>query len=462
MKISKNLLIAVAVGGMTIFTTGCAKEEGCTDPLATNFNADAEEDDGSCEYAVSNETAFSLTFGANGNEVADPGISADNLVPANSIADGVASSDSWFDNVTYRGAFGTTDWTDGWTLYSGYQPTPGGTTVDVTGTIAADGETVEWTADNTYVLDGLCFVNDGGTLNIAAGTVIKAKAGQSEDASALVVARGGTINANGTAAAPIVMTFENDPLDGSTSTTTRGEWGGLIVLGDASLNSAPGETAIEGIPTNEPRGLYGGSNDAHNAGTITYVSIRHGGTDIGAGNEINGLTLGGVGTGTTIDYVEVIGNADDGVEFFGGTVNSKHLLTVNCGDDSFDYDEGFRGKGQFWVTVQPTDGEGDRGGEHDGGTDPETAQPYATPTVYNATYFGNGNGRTITFRDNAGGHYNNSIFVNFDKGIDIEDLPDGEDSYSRFEAGDLSLSNNTFFDIAAGSESYNIFTITQP
>ena len=105
MKISKNLLIAVAVGGMTIFTTGCAKEEGCTDPLATNFDADAEEDDGSCEYAVSNETAFSLTFDANGNEVADPGIAADNLVPANAISDGVASSDSWFDNVTYRGAF---------------------------------------------------------------------------------------------------------------------------------------------------------------------------------------------------------------------------------------------------------------------------------------------------------------------------------------------------------------------
>ncbi|NNE55090.1 MAG: hypothetical protein HKN32_03645, partial [Flavobacteriales bacterium] len=246
------------------------------------------------------------------------------------------------------------------------------------------------------------------------------------------------------------------------TTTTRGEWGGVIILGDATLNSSPGETAIEGLPTNEPRGLYGGSNDSHSAGTFTYVSIRHGGSDIGAGNEINGLTLGGVGSGTMIEYVEVIGNQDDGVEFFGGTVNTKHLLTVGCGDDSFDYDEGFRGKGQFWATVQANDGEGDRGGEHDGGTDPETATPYATPVIANATFYGNGEGRAITFRDNAGGQYHNSIFVNFDKGIDIEDLPDGEDSFSRFENGDLTLQNNTFFNIGAGEEAYEIFTVTRP
>ena len=461
MKFPKHMIFVTALAAV-IALTGCKKEQGCTDPTATNFDVDAEEDDGTCVYAESNETDFSMSFAANGNEVADPGVDADNLVPTNTISDGVASSDSWFDNVTYRGAFSGTPWTDGWTLFSGYQPTAGATTVDVTGTIAMDGETIDWTAENTYLLDGLCFVNDGGTLNIEAGTVIKGKSGQAESASALVVARGGTINANGTAAAPIVMTFETDPLDGSTASNTRGQWGGLIVLGNATLNSSPGETAIEGIPTNEPRGLYGGGDDADNSGSISYVSIRHGGTDIGAGNEINGLTLGGVGTGTMIDYVEVIGNADDGVEFFGGTVNTKHLLTAYCGDDSFDYDEGFRGKGQFWCTVQSDDGEGDRGGEHDGGTDPETAMPYGIPTIYNATYIGNSGGRTITFRDNAGGHYNNSIFVHFDKGIDIEDLADGEDSYSRFQNGDLSLNNNTFGDINAGMESFEIFTISVP
>ena len=255
------------------------------------------------------------------------------------------------------------------------------------------------------------------------------------------------------------MTFEGDALDGTTESTRRGEWGGLIILGSAGLNSSPGVTQIEGIPTNEPRGEYGGSNDADNSGSITYVSIRHGGSDIGAGNEINGLTLGGVGSGTVIDFVEVIGNADDGVEFFGGTARTKHLLTAYCGDDSFDYDEGFRGFGQFWCTVQ-SDDEGDRGGEHDGGTEPETATPYAIPHIYNCTYIGNGQGRAVTFRDNAGGHYHNSIFTNWSSGIDIEDLSADQDSYAQFENANLSLNGNIFWDITEGSATNDLFTVS--
>lgn len=461
MKRRNNLTLLAAVVALAILT-GCTKEQGCTDPTATNFSASAEEDDGTCTYPQSVETDFSLSFAENGNQHTDPGVTATDFLPANSIDLGEAPSDSWFDNVDYRGAFDTQNWTDGWTLYSGYQPMEGGTTVDISGTIAEDGQTVNWTADNAYLLDGFCFVNDGATLNIEAGTVIKGRSGQGEDASALIIARGGTINANGTSDSPIVFTFEGDPLDGSTASTTRGQWGGIIILGDAPLNSSPGETAIEGIPTNEPRGLYGGNNSSHNGGTVSYVSIRHGGTDIGAGNEINGLTLGGVGNGTTIHHVEVIGNADDGVEFFGGEARTKYMMTAYCGDDSFDYDEGFKGFGQFWCTVQSEDGEGDRGGEHDGGTDPETAQPYATPTIYNATYIGNGTGRALTFRDNAGGQYHNSIFVNWSAGVDIEDLADGEDSYTRFQSGDLMLKNNVFWGIESGENAHEIFTISRP
>jgi hypothetical protein len=462
MNYLKNLVLILSTGAFIAFSTGCQKEQGCTDPAASNFNANAEEDDGSCTYPVSEETDFSLSFAANGNLVVDPGVSADNLTPANSIESGEAPTNAWFDNVTYRGAFSGTPWTNGWTLFNGYQPTPGANTMTVSGTIANGGESINWTASTTYILDGFCFVNDGGTLTIEAGTVVKGKAGQGENASALIVARGGTINANGTSDAPIVFTFDGDPLDGSTASNLRGQWGGLIILGDAPLNSSPGETAIEGIPTNEPRGIYGGSNSAHNAGTIQYISIRHGGTDIGAGNEINGLTLGGVGSGTTFDYIEVIGNADDGMECFGGEPRVKHILTAYCGDDCFDYDEGFRGFGQFWCAVQSTDGEGDRGGEHDGGTDPETAEPYAIPTIFNATYIGNGNSRTLTFRDNAGGFYNNSIFVDWNAGVDIEDLPDGEDSYKRFLNNQLSLNNNVFWNIGSGDEAYQIFTISRP
>lgn len=319
--------------------------------------------------------------------------------------------------------------------------------------------TMTWTADKAWVLNGFVFVNEGQTLTIEPGTVIKGKSGQGEKASALIVARGGRIIAEGTAADPIILTSEADPVfrkpDGSycsgggLSPSTRGLWGGLILLGKAGLNSTPGETSIEGIPTTEPRGLYGGSDDADNSGILKYISIRHGGTDIGAGNEINGLSLGGVGSGTTIDYVEVFANADDGFEYFGGTVQTKHLVSAFCGDDGMDYDEGWRGKGQFWFVYQ--DGDADRGGEHDGGTNPEDGMPYATPVIYNASYRGSGsaNGkRAVTFRDNAGGEYHNSIFWGYGRGVDIEYL-DGQCSYNQWQNGNLKFENNILFDVAA-------------
>lgn len=335
-------------------------------------------------------------------------------------------------------------------------------------TITDDGSgtgTTTWTADNTYIIEGFVFVNEGDSLTIEAGTVIKGAPGTQANASALIVARGAYIHAVGSADEPIIMTFQGDPLDGSIPYSTKGQWGGLIILGNAVLNSVPGESAIEGIPTTEVRGLYGGDDDEDNSGILKYVSVRHGGTDIGAGNEINGITFGGVGSGTEVDYVEVISNADDGIEFFGGTVCVKHAIVSFCGDDSFDYDEGYRGYGQFWVTVQEPNA-GDRGGEHDGGTDPEDGVPYATPVIYNATYIGRGidaGKRTITYRDNAGGWYVNSIFASWGRGIDIENLASGEDSYSRFENDSLVLSSNIFYDVAVagtGATASDIFKIS--
>ncbi len=305
-----------------------------------------------------------------------------------------------------------------------------------------------WTANNIYLLDGMVFVNDGDILTIEAGTVIKGKPGQGENASALIVARGGKIMAKGTAAEPIIFTAEADDLNGSVQDLADGLWGGLIILGKATLNTVPGEQQIEGIPQTEPRGVYGGTDNSDNSGEIHYVSIRHGGSDIGEGNEINGLTLGGVGNGTIIEFVEVFANKDDGVEFFGGMPRLNNIIVAFCGDDSYDYDQGFRGYGQFWVAVQGYE-RGDRLGEHDGGTDPETGDPYAIPTVYNATYVGRGDGaskRTITFRDNAGGNYANSIFYNQEKPIDIELLVD-ESSYTRFNNGQLTIKNNMFYQI---------------
>ena len=178
-------------------------------------------------------------------------------------------------------------------------PTPSSNIVTITDNGSGTGTTT-WTSDKVYVLDGLVFVNSGQELTIQPGTVIKGKPGTGANASALIVAKGGKINAVGTPTQPIIFTFEADPLNGSVPLSTSGQWGGLIVLGNASLNSTPGTSAIEGIPTTETRGIYGGTNDADNSGTLKYISIRHGGTDIGAGNEINGLTFGGVGSGTTV------------------------------------------------------------------------------------------------------------------------------------------------------------------
>jgi len=308
--------------------------------------------------------------------------------------------------------------------------------------------TTKWTSNNIYILDGFVFVNEGQTLTIEAGTLIKGKSGQGKDASALIVARGGRLVAEGTTEDPIIFTSEEDDLNGSVADLDSGLWGGLIILGNAVLNTIPAEQQIEGIPTNEARGSYGGNNDEDDSGILKYISIRHGGTDIGEGNEINGLTLGGVGSSTVIEFIEVFANNDDGIEIFGGAPHLSNIISVFCGDDLFDYDQGFHGMGQFWVGVQGF-GRGDRVGEHDGGTEPENGQPYSTPIIFNATYIGLPQGagkRVITFRDNAGGHYTNSIFYQDAFGVDIE-LLTTECSYTQFENEKLNLKNNLFYQI---------------
>lgn len=377
-------------------------------------------------------------------------------------------SDAFFTTTTYKGAVAPTGtpWYDGWSFYSNLVA---GTTTSAPFAVASTldtitdaelsamtGDTIWWNNTTTYILDGFVFVSSGKVLMIEAGTIIQGMPGTGADASALIVAKGGKLNAEGTSADPIIFTFEGD--NGGTEATQRALWGGLIVLGNASLNSELGETQIEGIPTSETRGLYGGSVDTDNSGILRYVSIRHGGSNIGADNEINGLTLGGVGSGTTIEYVEVIGNNDDGIEWFGGTVNAKWLISAFCADDALDYDEGYRGKNQF-VIVHQSEDDADRGGEHDGGTTPETATPYATPWFVNVTSVGNSSSRAITFRDNAGGYYYNSIFTGYSRGVDIEDLVgQDQDSYKQFQEGNLELKGNIFHNIGAGTTGSDLFT----
>ena len=208
-----------------------------------------------------------------------------------------------------------------------------------------------WTNDKIWVLDRKVVVQEGVTLTIEPGTIIKGRAGTGSLSSALIVARGGKIMAEGTSAQPIIFTAEADNIDAGETTGTnldennRGLWGGLLILGNApcSFSGDVEELQIEGIPADDTFGLYGGNEPADNSGVLTYVSIRHGGALIGEGNEINGLTLGGVGSGTIIDNVEVVANVDDGIEFFGGTVNATNLLVYAQGDDGLDIDQAYSG-----------------------------------------------------------------------------------------------------------------------
>ena len=218
-----------------------------------------------------------------------------------------------------------------------------------------------WTTGNTYILGARVCVESGATLTIEPGVVVKGEAGSGANATALLIARGGKIMAEGTASQPIIFTSVADEIvpgqiaSPNLDTDLNGLWGGVIILGNAPISADAASVQIEGIPPSDPNGLYGGNNPTDNSGVLKYVSIRHGGTNIGEGNEINGLTLGGVGSGTTIDYVEIVSNQDDGIEWFGGTVNVTNALVWNTGDDAIDCDQAWGGTLDNFIVINPSD-----------------------------------------------------------------------------------------------------------
>tara|TARA_B100001750_G_scaffold222879_1_gene212642 strand:- start:953 stop:2542 length:1590 start_codon:yes stop_codon:yes gene_type:complete len=316
--------------------------------------------------------------------------------------------------------------------------------VSVTDTITAD---TKWTNNNTYLLAKQIFVMSPAVLTIEEGTTIKATQDDGNGlAPALVITQSAKIIANGTAQEPI--TFTSALSEAELAASPRGNWGGLIVLGKAPITG--GIDFVEGI-TGVP---YGGTDPNDDSGILRYVRVWHGGRSIGQDNEINGITLAGVGDQTVVEYCEVAYNLDDGFEMFGGTVNLKYCSVLWTGDDAFDTDEGYRGKGQFLFAIVG-DENGNRAYEMDSKFD---SQPRSMPQFANVTLIGSGadqgsadNDDMMRIREGTGGVFWNHIVVNGHG--DVVDIRDCETAALLGDSLVFS-SSNIYFNY--GSDAYDL------
>ncbi|NTS77784.1 hypothetical protein HR060_13040 [Catenovulum sp. SM1970] len=357
--------------------------------------------------------------------------------------------DSFFDEVNYVGAFdGENDWTLGWTygIHNTVSQCPSGT-VEVA---SVDGSTLTCAISGTvkgevtlspgahYQLSGAVFVGDdtategytsadAGVLNIEPGVTVFGQSG----ADYLVVSRGSQINAVGTAQAPVVMTSYSDVI-GTVAADDSGLWGGLIINGQAPNSKGAN------VPGEANTGTYGGDIADDNSGALKYLQVKFAGFKVDGENELNGIAFQSVGSATEVDYIQVHNNSDDGVEFFGGSVNVKHLVLTGNQDDSLDWTQGWTGKVQH-VLIKQNDVGGDHAFEGDGSGSADST-PNSMPTIANVTYIGSAvaaksNGMDI--RKGSQGHFYNFVFdaKSENSCLDIDDA----DAKSYALDGSLSL-----------------------
>lgn len=310
------------------------------------------------------------------------------------------------------------------------------TTVDVTADITAN---TTWTKDKLYVLKQLTYVT-GATLTIEPGTIIAGDA-----AAALIISRDAKLIAAGTATQPIVFTSS---LPVGQRGSVQGDWGGLVFLGRATINTMGGENNAEGL-ADDPKNKYGGTDDTYDCGTLKYVRVEFAGRPLSANNELNGVTLNACGSGTTIDFLQVHRGVDDGVEIFGGKVNLKHVVITGSDDDGLDWDKGWTGKAQFIVAAQIA-GRGNHGIEADNDASNADLMPRSAPTLFNVTLVGRnpdtaaseGPSRGMILRAGTAGSLNNVVVTNFtDQGF----IVDGNPSKTQWSMGALSVKNSIFF-----------------
>lgn len=287
-------------------------------------------------------------------------------------------------------------------------------------------------SDVKYVLDGWVYVKDGATLTIQPGTIIK---GKTDTKASLIIERGAKIMAEGTAEKPIV--FTSDKAAGSRA---RGDWGGLIICGKGKINPTGGEAEIEGGVGSK----YGGTDNADNSGVLKYVRIEYAGYAFATDKEINGLTMGAVGSGTTIDYVQVSYSNDDSFEWFGGAVNCSHLIAFRGLDDEFDTDYGFSGNVQFAVGLRDpevADISKSNGFESDNDGSGSTNTPVTNPKFANVSLYGPMPTTTSTYnslyqsalhlRRKTALEVYNSVFAGWPKGLLMAD--------KKGNAGDIKM-----------------------
>ena len=480
--------IGTYMNGVVLEPNQCLRYETSAGDGVAGFTAGADPQYQSVLFDCGNGLARDDTATAAAAVAAD----ANNVVGPSSLASGVLPGaneaaitptdptglDTFFDAVTYIGAFAPTEtetnnWASGWTFATFPDPVcPNGTTdsgsdldglnvCNVSGQITGD---VRLTRGNYYQLvdrvdvgvdvgaDGMLAGGDPASLTIESGVTVFGDDGDDH----LVVNRGSQIFSNGTADNPVIFTSQAD-LSGSQADPVNaiGEWGGLVILGRAPINrcalagATPGtndcENAIEGVEN--PNANYGGDLTGDNSGTLRYTQVRYAGEELDTGNELNGISFGGVGDGTTVDFLQVHNNSDDGVEFFGGNVNVKHLVLTGNDDDSIDTDNGYQGNIQFAIVTQR-----DAGGDNmvEASSVAPGAVPASDATISNFTFVNTGNTSGNGIRLNTGtiGTYVNGVVVEQNECLRYQDS--AGDGTVGFTAGADPAFQSVLFDCGAG------------
>lgn len=345
-----------------------------------------------------------------------------------------------FDSTDFVGAFGKIDWTSGWSNFdpqnTNYPTTNATLSGDITTNTTLD-------ASKIYLISGNVYVKSGATLTIPEGTVLR---GDKASKATIIVTRGSKINAQGSVNKPIVFTSNQEVGD-----RDYGDWGGIIILGKAKVNPTGGVATIEGGINNANNdGEYGGIDDNDNSGVLSFVRVEFPGIAYQPNNEINGISMGGVGKGTKFDHCQISYSGDDAIEWFGGSVDAKYLITYRNWDDDYDCDFGFTGRIQYGFTMRDpaiADASGSNGFEVDNDGTGSTNTPFTAPIFSNITLLGpkvfnttiaSNYKRAVHQRRNSRISIFNSVLAGYPTGW----LVDAQTTYDEVINGTAEFKNN--------------------